>query len=404
MAIPNGAAGIDTANGIFLVSADGNGDVSPAGLTSQDQANAVAKYKAKYLDGGNSVWSDIEGALGQAVAGLESDLNIFVAVLKVIANALGLSGVWTTVEHVGDAIGDWWNSFLNDLLHAPETIIGNIGNVVVDTVDTIQNWLDSLNSAFGGSGAGKKVSDVAAQAGVVTGTANDASNGATNANAGVQQIRAQLSASTVAGGVFVSDLFSYATASALPNPPYVKHEYGAGSGQYRPTNGTLAGNSTGSSADRTILYADTTNPLTTDNGYVTASVYKYTDGQPFYLIGRDDGAAGTCVRAQIQSNAVEIQSVSSGNTFTTVGSSASVALHSGDVWEFWFGTLADATLLWVVQNGNVRISPISDTLHTIGSGHRCCGVGGKLKGLGGIAGQQLPPSLHGITFADQDAP
>lgn len=279
---------------------------------------------------------------------------------------------------------------LSDLV---DNLVGAIKNAYVGTVDTIGGVVGDIWDVISG----------------LLGIGTDAGNGATNANKGVQEIKAQLAAGAIPGGVYISDGFSYATASALPNPPYVKHEYGAGSGQYGPAHASggpslLQWNQTGSAADRTILYADTTHPLATDNGYVTATFYKKTGGSgaATYLIGRDDGAAGTCVRVEVQKTAVEIQSVSSGNTYTAVGSPATITTADGDVFEFWFGTISDPTLLWVVQNGNIVISPITDTAHTIGSGNRCCGVGGKGKGLGGFSGQSPPAKINGITFADQD--
>lgn len=242
---------------------------------------------------------------------------------------------------------------------------------------------------------------------------DNAGSAAATANTGVQALKSRIEAGGIpgGGGVYFTDGFAYATAALLPNPPYVSTGYGAGAGTYGPRKSTSGSSSSADtnllvwkpsgSADRTTLAINTVNTLSTDNGVVSGVFVKKPGSNAYsYLIGRDDGAGGTHVRGAVSDSVVAIEVVSAGNTFTTVDS-VSVTVSDGDVFEFWYGTQVDATLLWLVQNGEVIIDPIAETTHTIGSGNRNWGVGGKAKGLGGFSGQSAPANLGSVTASDQ---
>lgn len=289
-------------------------------------------------------------------------------------------------------------------LPTPEEVIAGWGNQVTAISTAITDAWNGAPAAVEGIGA--QVSEAIRG---IFGVGTDAGVSAAVANSGVQSIKAQLAASDVPGGVYFTEPFAYATAAHLP-AAYSLAGYGAGAGTYGP--GKVTTGSSGStdqslllwkpsgSADRTELYVDTAHPLTTDNGMISATfVKKCAHGAYTYLTGR----AGTgAIRAAIGDDVAAIQVVSSGNTFTTAATVA-ITAADGDVFEFWWGTLGDATLLWLVRNGDTIIDPFSETTHTIGSGNRKWGAGGFAKGLGGFAGQAVPARVGSITVADQAA-
>lgn len=284
----------------------------------------------------------------------------------------------------------------------------------------LESFIGNVALAFGGIDiAGWKPFDFLAdwgQARIDEASANfilatNAGGGADTANTRVSVLEGTVSAGAITGGVSISDGFGYVTAAHLPSPPYTTTAFGPGAGTYGPqkTTGSSSSGADNSllvwkpsgSSTRTELIIRDADPLGTDNGFVSTTVSKMCDAGTYtYLIGRA-GAASTHVRAAFSDTTIAIQTVSTGNTFTTVGSPLTVSLADRDVIQFWFGTQADATLLWVVRNGVEVISPVSDTSHTIGSGQRICGIGG-MAISNGFFGQFIPAKLNGWTYSDQE--
>lgn len=69
MTVPNGAAGINTTDGLFLVSAYGHGDMSPADLVGNDQDTIRAILAGKYVNNGTSVLSSPDSPLAKVFGG-----------------------------------------------------------------------------------------------------------------------------------------------------------------------------------------------------------------------------------------------------------------------------------------------------------------------------------------------
>jgi hypothetical protein len=128
----------------------------------------------------------------------------------------------------------------------------------------------------------------------------------------------------------------------------------------------------------------------------------FSDGYG-YLLGRVYNANNDSrVQARIDNNTAVIQAVTSG-VVTSIGSSIGVDTSDGDVWEFWYGTLTNAYLFWLKQNGNVvMVREDTGRVSLRGPDYRMCGLGGRADNYAGIF-QIAPPTWNGWTWRDQNA-
>lgn len=309
---------------------------------------------------------------------------------------------WTTFVHdflieiIRDVTGidlTSWETFISTLssgggfdLAGLVTFVNGLGQAIVD--------------AFNGVGtvATGIIADVWNTIASLLGIGNAASSSAATANSRVSTLEARLNAAGVPGGTYVTDPFSGAATSSPPSPPYSTTSSGAGAGSYGlDGSGRMVWKGSGSS-DHSVNCLNTVTPLSTDNGVVSATLAKKTGGSGAitYLFARS--GPFSAVWAAITDTTVAIQAATSAGVATVATESVTAA--DGDVWEFWFGTQADATLLWVVLNGATVIDPIAEATHTIGSSSRTCGFGGAAKGLPPFS-QSPPAELDSFTYADQ---
>ena len=77
-------------------------------------------------------------------------------------------------------LADKWNAFIS----TPQTVIGNIADVIMDGIESVGTFLNKLWTGLtGSSGTGKTISNVQTAASAVTSTANTASTNAATASA-----------------------------------------------------------------------------------------------------------------------------------------------------------------------------------------------------------------------------
>lgn len=115
MTLPNGAAGVNATAFPFILSANGNSATSVANLVGLDQPTVIAAYKAKYITGGNSVFSNPAGPLGQLFGGFGAG-GLPQVFASLVQNFLGVNGPFTTIQQALNAIQKV--PILSDLLAA----------------------------------------------------------------------------------------------------------------------------------------------------------------------------------------------------------------------------------------------------------------------------------------------
>jgi hypothetical protein len=288
-----------------------------------------------------------------------------------------------------------WETFIS-------TLSSGGGIDLTGLVTFVNDLGQSIVDAFNGVGtvATGIIFDVWTTITGLLGIGTDAGSSAATANSRVSTLEARLNAAGVPGGTYVTDPFSGASTSSVPNPPYSTTSSGAGAGTYGLNgSGRMVWKGSGSS-DHSVTCLNTVTSLATDNGVVSATFAKKTGGSgaATYLFGRS-GLSG--VWASVTDTAVSIQTFDIATSTLIVVATETITAADGDVWEFWFGTQADPTLLWVVCNGGTVINPISEGTHTIGSSNRTCGFGGLAKGLPFPGTQSPPAELDSFTYADQ---
>jgi hypothetical protein len=104
------------------------------------------------------------------------------------------------------------------------------------------------------------------------------------------------------------------------------------------------------------------------------------------------------VRASIDNNAARIE-VIVGSTTTQIGSTVSLAIKNGDVFEFYFGTPTQPRRFWLKQNGTTVLD-VEDTVavSNLGASYRKIGIGGRADNYLAFF-QNPPPALAGWTWA-----
>ena len=96
-----------------------------------------------------------------------------------LTNALNPGNAFSQLKAFGDGVGN----LISNLLHAPEVVLGNIANVVMDGISSVQQFLNSIWEGLTGGTAStdKGVGHVKTAASGVNSTANTANTNATTA-------------------------------------------------------------------------------------------------------------------------------------------------------------------------------------------------------------------------------
>lgn len=299
---------------------------------------------------------------------------------------IDLSGVQEFMDWLSDQVGVAMQGFgvvWDMIVDTVQGIIDGIVGVWTGIVDTVDNVLqDAIDAVAGIFGVGKS-----------------AALSADNANIGVQTLKAQL-----AGGG--SDEFDYPDANALPSTLYSVSYGGPGAGNYGPNgDGFVVWKPSGASA-REVIYRRTDVTLGSDNGVVTVVWSKkpldpiFSDAYG-YICGRMSNVTNnTHIRAVIDNNSVRFHAVVSG-TVTTIGSTKTLTIRDGDVFEFFFGTAVEPRKFWLVQNG-VTVHTVTDSgaVSQLGADYRQVGFGGYADNYL-LLFQNPPPALAGWTWAVQ---
>ena len=298
---------------------------------------------------------------------------------------IDLSGATEFVDWLSDQIGlvlstfaAAWQGLLDGLV--------NVWKGVTDSVDSVvQDVIDAIGGIFG--------------------TGKDAALSADNANISVEKLRAEL-----AGGGF--DEFDYEDAAILPSDKYALLSSGPGAGTYGPNgDGFLVWKPSGS-AVREIIYRRSGVTLGGDNGVITV-VWSTRPRDPLfadtygYICGRMSNISNdTHIRASIDNNSARIEAVVAG-TVTQIGSTKSLTIRNGDVFELWYGTVEDPDRIWLKQNG-VTVIDVTDTVQwpiveLDPTDYRSVGFGCRVDTY--LVFQQNPaPALAGWTWAVQTEP
>lgn len=305
------------------------------------------------------------------------------------------------------------------LLGTPESVIGNLRNVLMDATHSVQNFLDGLHDAFlGGSSSGNTVTSVGTAASSLASTASSANTNAATAqtsadNAQASASSAQIGVSSLAaavsalqtGGVSASDTFDRASSTDLGSD-YSQGYTGPGTSGLSGS-GVLctdgAGNAVwqaGSSTAALRGYAAyITSGMSSD--YQMASMVLATkpqSGAGNYLILRMD-TSGNGVYAGVHNSTISFGRIASG-VFTQLDSqSASIA--SGDLWEFWIGTSTSAREYVLRRNNGSTVYTFTEsgTTSLMGASYRDAGLG--MNFPGGF-GTPLPGKISVFSFADRN--
>jgi len=295
---------------------------------------------------------------------------------------------------------------LTGVVEFMDWISQQVGIVMAGFGQVWQDLLDGIAEVFRplGENIEATIADVVAAIEGIFTTGKDAKLSADNANITVQALRAML-----AGGG--SDEFDYETANTLPSALYEVSFGGAGAGNYGPNgNGFLVWKPSGGGV-REIIYRRTDTTLLDDDMVITSVwaekpfdvLFPKTFG---YLCGRMSLVSNnTHVRAKISDNDARIEAVVSG-TATQIGSTKSLKVTAGDVFELWLGHPDHPRRFWLKQNG-VTVLTVDDgaadgtgSVSEKGSAYRQAGIGARVDNYL-ILFQNPAPSLAGWTWSPQ---
>lgn len=161
MTLPNsshdaGPVDVNTAQGLFLHSANGTGDASVANLPDRDQPTVTEVYKAKFVTGGHSAWTDVGSYLGQVSAALAAP---GLSILNTLA--MGLSGAGTDITTALTNIFHTWNNFWDGVFHTSGST-GKTSSDVLTAAAALSNKSDDIakaiyNGWYGSGGTGTAV-------------------------------------------------------------------------------------------------------------------------------------------------------------------------------------------------------------------------------------------------------
>lgn len=146
MTIPNGAAGVDTAGGIFLTSANGHGDLSIADLTGQSQDIVTSALKDKFITNGTSVWSNPTGPLAGVFGGFAGIPGLLAALFgKLLGiDPAGLAGIGNLLTGLEQLLGVTQFQQFIDLLFGGLTGTSSTGNDPAAIVFALLNPLVTI--------------------------------------------------------------------------------------------------------------------------------------------------------------------------------------------------------------------------------------------------------------------
>lgn len=311
-------------------------------------------------------------------------IELWVGYIKDVTG-IDLTGIVDFVDWLGEQIG------IVDF--------SGFGGVWQDLLDGIAGVFAPIEEGFNAV-----VADVVAAIDGIFNTGKNAALAADNANISVQALRAQL-----AGGG--SDEFDYENANTLPSAFYEVSTGGAGAGNYGPNGrGFLVWKPSGAGV-REIIYRRTDTTLIDDDMVITSVwaekpfdvLFPKTFG---YICGRMSLVSNnTHVRAKISDNDARIEAVVSG-TATQIGSSRSLTVTPGDVFELWLGHADHPRRFWLKQNGSTVLT-VDDgaadgtgSVSEMGSGYRQAGIGCRVDNYL-ILFQNPAPSLAGWTWSPQ---
>jgi len=312
----------------------------------------------------------------------------------------GVIGLW--VGYIKDITG----IDLSGVVEFMDWISEQVGIVMAGFGAVWQQLLDGIAEVFRPleEGFNAVVADVVAAIDGIFNTGKNAALAADNANISVEKLRAEL-----AGGGF--DEFDYSSANTLPSGIYELSSGGPGAGNYGPNgSGSLVWKPSGA-LTREIIYRRLGDTLGVDDGVITvvwstkpnAALFPKTFG---YICGRMSNTSNnTHVRAKISDNDCRIEAVVSG-TATQIGSTRSLTINNGDVFEFYFGHPDHPRRFWLRQNG-VTVLTVNDgsadgsgAISQRGSAYRSVGFGCIVEPFLLIF-QNPAPSLAGWTWAPQ---
>lgn len=180
--------------------------ITPNPVIHQPTKQSVAPVSTPISSGTLQAWGTqfVEGIVGKVASALTGGL-VNQNSVQVVAN--WANGIGSDISGVTGNL----STLANNLLHNADTVIGNIEHVVFDGVNTVQDFLNSLGSAFGGAATGHTVSSVYRQSVALANQAQDAEATALALSWQAQQA----SGSTTTGAVYEMDIAG-ADGAALP--------------------------------------------------------------------------------------------------------------------------------------------------------------------------------------------
>jgi hypothetical protein len=377
-----------------------------SGLLTAPQ-NFIGNISHLLMDGVKTVQNFLDDLRNAFVGGAGTGFSV--AGLTAAASSLA-SQANTALTNV--------TSLAASLLGTPESVMGNIRNVLMDASHSVQNFLDNLHDAFlGGSSSGNTVSSVGTAASSLASTASSANtnaataqtsadsaqNSANSALIGVSGLGAKVSALET-GGESASDTFDRAISTDL-GADYSQSYIGSGTAGLSgsgvmATDGSgnavwRSGSSTTALRSRAIY-----TPSTMTSDYQMASIVLTTKpgaGSANYIILRAD-TSGAGVYGAVHNSTISFGYIS-GGVFTQLNSQ-SATISAGDLWEFWIGTSTSAREFVLRRNNGSTVYTFTEsgTTTLLGAGYRNAGFG--MNFPGGF-GTPLPAKMGIFSFADR---
>jgi len=358
--MPNGSSGVNP-DLTYGITADG----SIPGLVDRDQATVTAALKANVQS--SPGWN---GASSSVWSGMTAGLPLPMAILKAIADALGLSGVWTTLTHVQSAIGSWWNT--------TSTFIGG-------TVDAlVTGFLGFVGSGFSTADAQKAAADTAASVASMA--------------AAVAALQAKASNGSYSGNASIVDFSIYSDSSSLGSPPWSQTYSGSGSGvlgitggraSWQPVNGdsrtcvvrynndTSAAVSTKIQSASPAYYRTLTDYQEVGAVYATAPQSSLIGGINAYnyLYARMNSAGTSYVYAKLGYTTCELGTVVAG-TKTVFATASSFRFKAGSSYYLVAGTTGGSRIFQITENSVPKLTYTdASSVSQMSSSYRYTGFG-----------------------------
>jgi hypothetical protein len=168
-------------------------------------ANFIGSIGGVLMDGVKTVQNFLDGLRNAFVGGIGTGFDIS-----------GVTAAATSLASQANAALTNVTSLAASLLGTPETVIGNIQNVLMDVGHSVQNFLDNLHNAFvGGSSTGNGVASVGSAASSVASTASSASTMASTAISNVTVLQNTLGGTYTAVRLTSSGTWTVPTGKIL---------------------------------------------------------------------------------------------------------------------------------------------------------------------------------------------